>query len=56
MVRCNVMAWTDKTEGLLKVLVTRRDPVAGTTAVTTTWTHVLPPLPLTPLASAKGMR
>jgi hypothetical protein len=31
MVRCNAMAWTDKT---LKALVTRSDPVAGTMAVT----------------------
>jgi hypothetical protein len=36
MVRCNAMAWTDETEerALLKVLVTRSDPVAGTIAVT----------------------
>jgi hypothetical protein len=36
MVRCNAMAWTDETEkeGRLEVLVTRRDQVAGTLAVT----------------------
>ncbi len=34
MARCNAMAWTDETEGRLKVLVTRSDPVAGATAVT----------------------
>ncbi len=34
MVRCNAMAWTDETEGRLKVLVTRSDPVAGTAAMT----------------------
>jgi hypothetical protein len=36
MVRCNATAWTDETEegGRLKVLVTRSDPVAGTTVVT----------------------
>jgi hypothetical protein len=36
MVCCNVMVWTDETEegALLKVLVTRSDPVAGTMAVT----------------------
>jgi hypothetical protein len=37
MVRCNAMAWTDVTEEgaqLLKVLVTRSDPVAGTMTVT----------------------
>ncbi len=33
-VRCNAMAWTDVTEGRLKVLVTRGDPVAGTMVVT----------------------
>jgi hypothetical protein len=33
MVRCNAMAWTDETEGRLKVLVTRSDPVAGTVAM-----------------------
>jgi hypothetical protein len=35
MVRCNAMAWTDEMEGrLLKVLVTRSDPIAGTVTVT----------------------
>jgi hypothetical protein len=36
MVRCNAIARTDETEegGRLKVLVTRSDPVAGTTVVT----------------------
>jgi hypothetical protein len=36
MVHCNAMAWTDATEegARLNVLVTRSDPVAGTTAVT----------------------
>ncbi len=33
MVRCNTMAWTDETEWRLRVLVTSRDPVAGTVAV-----------------------
>jgi hypothetical protein len=36
LVRCNAMAWTDETEdgeALLRVLVTRHDPVAGTTVV-----------------------
>ncbi len=32
MVHCNAMAWTDEREEL-KVLVTRSDPVAGTTVV-----------------------
>ncbi len=37
MVRCNAMAWTDETEdgALLKVLVTRSDPVADTTVAVT---------------------
>ncbi len=36
LVCCNTMEWTDKTEevGLLKMLVTSSDPVAGTTVVT----------------------
>ncbi len=37
LVRCNAMAWTDETEeegARLKVLVTRSDPVEGTTVVT----------------------
>jgi hypothetical protein len=36
MVCCNAMSWTDETEegGLLKVLVTRSDPVTCTTVVT----------------------
>jgi hypothetical protein len=34
MVRCNAMSWTDETEGLLKVLVTRRDLVTGAVTVT----------------------
>jgi hypothetical protein len=33
MVCCNAMAWTDETEGRLRVLVTRSDPVAGTRMV-----------------------
>jgi hypothetical protein len=33
MVRCNAMAWTDETDGRLKVLVTRSDPVVGTVAM-----------------------
>jgi hypothetical protein len=33
MVCCNAMAWTDETEGRLRVLVTCSDSVAGTVAV-----------------------
>jgi hypothetical protein len=33
MVRCNTMAWTDETEGRLRVLVMSSDPVAGTMTV-----------------------
>ncbi len=34
MVLCNAMVWTDETEGQLKVLVTRHDPVTDTWTVT----------------------
>jgi hypothetical protein len=47
LVRCNAMAWTDETEdggALLRVLVTRHDPVAGTTVVTERETMPLAPL------------
>jgi hypothetical protein len=45
MVRCNTMPWTDETEGQMKVLVTRSDPVTGT-AVTTEG-QVMPLMALT---------
>jgi hypothetical protein len=49
MVLCNVMAWTDETEGLT-VLVTRSDPVAGTV---TTEEKAMPRMPLMGTAAQK---
>jgi hypothetical protein len=46
MVHCNEMAWTDETEeGLLKVLVTRRNPDTG--AAVTTAEQTMPRMALT---------
>jgi hypothetical protein len=54
LVRCNAMALTDETEeegALLKVLVTRSDPVADTTVVTEE--EAIPPAPLTGTAAER---
>ncbi len=50
MVRCNAMAWTEE-EGLLKIVVMRSDPIAGTLAVTEE--QAVPRAPLTGTAAER---